>query len=499
MWLPSGRRIKPVRVGIISLAHESNTFAKTPTTLADFEQLLLLTGPAFGTGFPWKHHEVSGFLDTLREVGIEAVPIFMATAPPSGTIEKAALRELLDRLFAEVEKAGKVDGYLVAPHGAAVSDEIADVDGHWLTELRKRAGVETPIISTLDPHANLTPAMVSACNALVAYSTNPHIDQYQAGVKAAELMDKTLRGVVRPVTAAAYPPIAINIERQFTDAEPCRSLYAYGRKISQEPGVLSTSVILGFPYADVPEMGSALMVVMDNDRQRAQQLADEWAAELYRRRTEFVGELIEIDQAIEKALAAPSPVCLLDMGDNVGGGSPADATIIVEALDRQKVGNSFVCIYDPAAVERARAAGTGSIVTLSMGGKTDQSHGNPFTAEVSVISLHEGRFTEPKARHGAKSDFDMGSTALVSTASRITIMLTSKRTFPVSMVQLTSCGLDPGSFRILVAKGVHAPVAGYAEVCKTFIRVNTPGVTTADMGKFIYHRRRQPLFPFENV
>ncbi len=488
-----------MRVGIISLAHESNTFATTPTTFADFEQLLLLTGPAFGAGFSWKHHEVSGFLDTLRELGIEAVPMFMANAPPSGTIEKATLRELLDRLFAEVEQAGKVDGYLVAPHGAAVSDEITDVDGHWLTELRKRAGAETPIIGTLDPHANLTPAMVNACNALVAYSTNPHIDQYQAGAKAAELMGKTLRGEVRPVTAAAYPPIAINIERQFTDAEPCLSLYAYGKKISQEPGVLSTSVILGFPYADVPEMGSALVVVTDNDRQRAQQLADDWAAELYRRRAEFVGELIDIDQAIEKALAAPSPICLLDIGDNVGGGGPADATIVVEALDRQKVRNSFVCIYDPAAVESAQAAGPGSTVTLSMGGKTDQNHGAPFTAEVSVLSLHEGRFTEPKARHGAKSVHDMGKTALVSTASGITIMLTSKRTFPVSMVQLTSCGLDPGAFRILVAKGVHAPVAGYAEVSKTFIRVNTPGVTTADMGKFTYHRRRQPLFPFENV
>ena len=40
-----------MRVGIISLAHESNTFATTPTTFADFEQLLLLTGPAFGAGF----------------------------------------------------------------------------------------------------------------------------------------------------------------------------------------------------------------------------------------------------------------------------------------------------------------------------------------------------------------------------------------------------------------------------------------------------------------
>ena len=54
-------------------------------------------------------------------------------------------------------------------------------------------------------------------------------------------------------------------------------------------------------------------------------------------------------------------------------------------------------------------------------------------------------------------------------------------------------------FRVLVAKGVHAPVAAYREVCKTFIRVNTPGVTCADMTRQIYHHRRRPLFPFEEI
>ncbi len=50
--------------------------------------------------------------------------------------------------------------------------------------------------------------------------------------------------------------------------------------------------------------------------------------------------------------------------------------------------------------------------------------------------------------------------------------------------------------RLLVAKGVHAPVAAYGEVCREFLRVNTPGVTTADLSRLQYHRHR-PLHPFE--
>ena len=76
-------------------------------------------------------------------------------------------------------------------------------------------------------------------------------------------------------------------------------------------------------------------------------------------------------------------------------------------------------------------------------------------------------------------------------------MMTSKRMPPFSLRQLTTFGIDPAKFQVLVAKGVHAPVAAYAPVCKHLIRVNTPGVTTADMTQLEYHHRRRPMFPFE--
>jgi microcystin degradation protein MlrC len=76
-------------------------------------------------------------------------------------------------------------------------------------------------------------------------------------------------------------------------------------------------------------------------------------------------------------------------------------------------------------------------------------------------------------------------------------MLTSKRTAPFSLQQLLSCGVKPKTFDAVVAKGVHAPVAAYAPVCPTLIRVNTRGVTSADLSHFTYQQRRKPLFPFE--
>lgn len=60
-----------------------------------------------------------------------------------------------------------------------------------------------------------------------------------------------------------------------------------------------------------------------------------------------------------------------------------------------------------------------------------------------------------------------------------------------------SLGVDPTSFKIIVAKGVHSPRPAYEPIAKRLIWVNTPGVTTADLSIFSYQHRRVPLFPFD--
>jgi len=116
-----------------------------------------------------------------------------------------------------------------------------------------------------------------------------------------------------------------------------------------------------------------------------------------------------------------------------------------------------------------------------------------------VRSLHDGQFEESEIRHGGYTHFDMGPTAIVDTDSGLTISLTTLRTVPVSLGIVTSVGLNPADYQILVAKGVHAPVAAYREICSTLIRVNTAGATAADMRTFDYEHRRRPMYPFEEI
>jgi microcystin degradation protein MlrC len=50
---------------------------------------------------------------------------------------------------------------------------------------------------------------------------------------------------------------------------------------------------------------------------------------------------------------------------------------------------------------------------------------------------------------------------------------------------------------VVVAKGVVSPRPAYEPIAAQVVLVNTPGVTTSDLSRFTYRRRRRPLYPFE--
>jgi len=486
-----------MRVGIVALQHESNTFINTPTTWEDFERGALLTGEAIRQAYGGAHHEVGGFFQGLDEEGITAVPILLAWALPGGVVTARTLEKLLALMLDGLKQAGELDGVLVAPHGAAVAERAPDMDGFWLRELRSRVGPVMPVVGTLDLHANLTEAMVRSTDALIAYRTNPHLDQRERGREAARLIARMLRDEVRPTQAAAFPPLAINIERQSTAAAPLCHCYDALSDMLADKRVLSCSLLLGFPYADVREMGASVLVATNDDPVLAQSLADDFSEYLERRQREFVGQLIDVPTAIDIAGKLPGPTCLLDMGDNVGGGAPGDGTTLLAALVSAGIKDAFVCLHDPAAVEQATKAGVLAQLTLELGGKSQTQPGGPVVGQGRVRGIYDGKFSESKPRHGGRTTYDMGPTVVFQLDAGPTVMLTSRRVAPFSLEQLTACNLDPLTFQVLVAKGVHAPVAAYGTVCSTLLRVNTPGVTTADLGSLTYQNRRRPMFPFE--
>jgi hypothetical protein len=93
-----------MRIGILGLLHESNTFVTRPTTIDNFRDAVLLTGDAIRPAFDGAHHEIGGFLAGVDAAGETAVPIFVARALPAGTIDARSFNELIRQLLAALDE-----------------------------------------------------------------------------------------------------------------------------------------------------------------------------------------------------------------------------------------------------------------------------------------------------------------------------------------------------------------------------------------------------------
>ena len=110
-----------MRVGVIALLQETNTFIAEATTLRHFEENLLVTGDRVRSELAQTQHETGGFFEGLARQGLEAVPIFAARALPYGTVTDETYDALKSQLLAALREAGPLEGLLLAPHGATVS------------------------------------------------------------------------------------------------------------------------------------------------------------------------------------------------------------------------------------------------------------------------------------------------------------------------------------------------------------------------------------------
>ena len=486
------------RVGVMGFIHESNTFAVTPTTYEDFEQVSLSRGKGLIERWTGGNHELSGFLEGAQSHGLEPVPLVAAFAMPSGTVVREAFEAIAEETIDALKAAMPVDALYLALHGATVSEEYPDADGEMARRMRDVVGPDVPVVMTLDLHANVSPNMVARTDATTIYRSNPHLDQKARGLEAASLLGRTLRGEIRPVQALECPPLIISIAKQYTDEDPAKGLYRDVESVMQWPGILSASVAMGFSYSDVEEFGASFLAVADRDRDLARKAARWMAQRAWDRREEFQADLPDAAEAVAMAARAPeAPVVLMDIGDNVGGGSPGDSTVVLSEIVAQRATNAMVILFDAESVARCVAAGVRNQVKLEVGAKTDGRHGSPVPIQGRVRMISDGIFQEPEVRHGGWGSFDQGVTAVVETPEQHTLVLTSVKMAPVSLEQVTSLGIKPESKKILVAKGVIAPRAAYNPVAARTILVDTPGDTCVNPASFTYHHRRRPLYPLE--
>lgn len=486
-----------MRVAVGGIYHESNTFSSQPMTLERFAEGQLHYDAEVAPNWRGTCSEMAGFFLGTDCFGFEVIPTLMAWGMPSGTVTRDAFETLLGHLVSRLCTSGPLDGVLMSLHGAMVAEHHADADGEILRRVRDAIGPDVPLVATIDFHANLTEEMVRWPNALIGYDTYPHVDQVERGLEAATVLHRMLREGLRPVMALARRPLLPHILCQSTERAPMAEVIVAAHAWEREPGIVSMTVTAGFPYADVPHSGFAVLAVGQN-QEVARTAAEALADTVWKQRAEFDRHLPQPADAVAEAIAQPEGLTVLvDIGDNLGAGTPGDGTVLLAELLRQRAQGALVLLCDAAAVAACVEAGVGQKVAASVGAKRDCHHGKPVGISGRVRLLSDGVYRNVgPMRDGILED--QGRTAVVDTDG-VLVVLTERRMPMWNLHQLRALGIEPRTLRIIVVKAAIAYRAAYAPIARHIIEVDTPGLAAADLSRFDYKRLERPMYPLDRL
>jgi len=517
----------PLRVLLAGLFHETHTFLEGVTALEEFQcrrhgELLA----AAGDGSP-----LAGVLEVAQVENWEVIPAIDLRANPGPIVADEVVEEFW-RVVSETldrEQPGGLDGVCLVLHGAGVAQSHIDLEAEILRRLRARVGPTLPIGGVLDLHGNISPEFAEQTQAFIAYRQNPHADACEAARDGARLLTRLMQTGERAVTLWAQPPVLWPPPGTGTAFVPMSSLAALARELEvSTPGLLALNVFAGFSFADSLHTGVSFTAITVGDEelargvlQRLCDLAWELREQGSVREESLDTVLAELAQrgvgrelAAGQRLTGRGPVVLAEPADNIGGGAPGDATVLLSRLLEGRFANSVAAINDPWTVEQLAGVGLGAPVEIRLGGRGSPLGGSPLELRVQVLSRGPGRFTlEDPHSHLASmagTEYDMGPCAVLRVlgfidqpdlfppdSRGVRVLVTSRKTPPFDLGQWRSQGIIPETLDLIAVKAAVAHRRVYDPILSEHRTVETPGPCSSDLTRFPWRNVRRPVYPLD--
>lgn len=492
------------RVGVVGMFLESNAFARVVTERS-FRAFLYLDGDDVSADARAEHPrvmtELVGFYDVMDRGQWEPVPI-LVTMSGGGPADHGFFEATMAEATAGLAAAGPLDAVYICNHGAMVTTEEEDGDGVFYAAVRDVVGPDVPIVATLDPHGNVSDLMVESVDLVVAYRTDPHTDQYERGVEAAELLHELWDGMQPHPVFVRLPIVAPNVSL-FTDEGPFADLVAMGEE-RITPAVANVSILGGFAFSDTSKNGLAIIVTGRDDESAARELARDLADLGWANRDRFICDPTPMDEAIERAVAAGDdsslpPMVFSDLGDNCGAGGPVNTLWMLEALhDAGAQGVLIVNFRDRRLVGVAEAAGEGATVTAEFTGDDWGRDGlTTFAAEATVLALHDGHLVGRRGIVANKSLY-AGPMALLDLGG-VRVVVTSRAAVGNDPIYAEALGVDLAAVRTIVVKVRSSFPPAYDEFVahENMLFVDTPGRTSPMLERMPFERLPRPVYPLD--
>lgn len=480
-----------MRLFTATIATETNTFSPLPTSLDAYKETVFFR--------PGEHPDDAPRMCTAtlfvarRRAKAEDYTLIEGScfaASPAGTTSRSAYEFMRDEILDQLRAALPLDGVLLGLHGAMVAHGYDDVEGDVIERVRAIVGPKCVIGVELDPHCHLTIKRVSLADIVILYKEFPHTDVVERAEDLLTLVLRTVGGEIRPVMSlfdcrqiGSYPT-TLPLMRGFVDRTSA---------MEGKDGVLSVSIGHCFPYADVPELTGRILVITDNDKDKANRLATEIGEEFIAMRGRTAPDYMDVDNGLTTAIGFNAmPVVMADPADNAGGGAPTDNTTILRAMIARDMQNAALGpIWDPIAVRLCFDAGEGAELPLRFGGKTGPASGQPVDATVTVTSLKRDCW-----QSFGPTQVPLGDCAAVKVGG-IDIVLITNRTQALGLELFRNLGIEPTERKLVVVKSTNHFMAAFGPIAKQVIYVDSDGPLSRDYRRIPYTKIQRPIWPLD--
>lgn len=481
--------------------HETNTFNVNLTGYDAFasrgthfgEEAIRVLGDA--------NTELAGFCDCARKYGWKQIHVLSASAHPAGFVTRDAFERLGGKIVAEAAaRKDELDGIALALHGAMVTEFCEDGEGELLKRLRAVVGPDLPIAITLDLHANVTPEMCAHADIMVSYKTYPHIDMRDSGRQAGDILERAMKGEIRPRTLRAHRPMLDEVNGGRTDVGAMVARVEKAIAHEKTPGALAVSINAGFGNADIKDVGPTVLITYDGEEARHRDFAESLADDIWDTRFDVINYYMPVEEAASIAKAHKrmnGPIIIADYADNPGGGGYGDSTNLLKSLlDIGIADAAFGPMVDPEAALELHKRKVGERVKIRLGGKTDPRFGGePLELEGELKLISDGTYTGDGPMIG-KLTLSFGPSAVLRVQG-IDILVVTEASQMLDLQQFRAFGIDPAAKTVVALKSMQHFRAAFEPIADKVIVCDSGALCTTYFDRLPYRNVPRPIFPLD--